>query len=424
MNYIQKFILIIFPIVALRFYNYVGIDHKFVTTISLLVVSGALVYSIKDLIFRYIDYRTFHGLIRLFLMNLLLSTLMAFFIWGQNVFLTYSVTIQLWAAVYFFLLYRWQPPVVFVERIFIGYALLFLLMWCVGIYYAPIEVFHTSDYEELNDGRGLFRLRLDGLSYVVMAFFISLNKFVDNEKKWGWLLFAVLLFVGIVLQLTRQVIFLTFLIGILYIVNYKKKWLVYILVSSLILFSFLSSEIFDDGIIGTMTELTENQLDEHQQGNEDIRVTEYRFFFTEFNKSPVGFLFGNGLAHSYSEYGEYLLFLASNYGLFPSDVGYAHIFVCLGLVGLFVFYLLMRKGLKTPLSQGFIYLKLYMFYVLLGNIASSPFMKDIVPFVLCIYLIDRVSLFSNDNESKNEIDSQYCNISDDKVSFDSGFLNK
>lgn len=385
MNLFKKLILILYPLMALRFWSYVGFNRQIVTALLLISVIGLFTLSYRYLIVPIFSYRSFYGITRLYLLNVFLSILMSLFIWGQNPLYSVVISLPFFSVFYFFLLTKWSASIRFTENVIVLYAFLFIVMWSIGMYNAPDEIFHTNDYEEINDNRGLFRIRLDGLSFVIFSFFMMLNRFMKSRRLL-WLVMTLIFLGGIILQLSRQAIIISILISIFYIAsNYIKQFVVTIVLILLIApFAYKATQ---DTFLMDMYELSEDQLYEQRRGNEDIRVTEYKYFFTEFNKSVLGVFFGNGNAHSYSDYGKFIVRLANQKGLFPSDVGYAHVFVTFGLMGGLIFFFYVKRGLSANIPTSHTYLKLFMVYIILSNIASSYYMKEILPFIMCVYLI-------------------------------------
>ena len=111
-------------------------------------------------------------------------------------------------------------------------------------------------------------------------------------------------FLFIVFQLTRQLILWTALVGMIYIyLKNPKKILGFCLAAFFLFALFINNvEISDDSLVGSMINVTKAQIDSNKGGNEDIRITEYKYFFGKWSKNIVTDIIGNGMPHANSPY--------------------------------------------------------------------------------------------------------------------------
>ncbi|WP_321332327.1 O-antigen ligase family protein [uncultured Bacteroides sp.] len=333
---------------------------------------------------------------------------MAWIFWGQSIVLGYRVTAGMLGLTYFFFLCKVKPPIRELERMIWIFAFVYILLWLYGMSKAPQLVFGFDSDRELDDSRGIFRLIIIGKSFIIAAFFLSLNKFSFLKKK-KYLILVIFFFVFIVLQVVRQVILFSFLVGLYYILrNNKKMWLYLALAFMVLYFSPQIIKISDDSVLGKLIALSENQAENQRSGDENIRIQEYKFFFNDYSKNILTTFFGNGMPHANSSYGYSNERIKKMKRYFMSDVGYAQMFVVTGILGLFLYFLLFGKVFFQSVSEEFMFAKLFIIYQIPANIAASWYSTadNIIMICICIYILNTIysrNYLLNRNDKSYEI---------------------
>ena len=386
----------IFPFFHYYGFQYQGFNSGIIKAAYLLLLLF-MVFKIGNL-FYYTGGKVYYfNLMRLILVSTIISMLMAFLFWGQDFFSSYKSTAPLLGVLYYFFLVKIKPTKVLVERLIVLYTIFFALAWVYGFFKSPEVVFGDPE-AQVDDTRGMLRLRIPGIEAVVFFFFLFLNKFNVTRKTY-MLILAGLALILIFMQLTRQVLFWSSLIGVLYFLrNYKKLWGPLLLLMILFLASPIKINLGDDSILGSLVNLTEQQVEKQSKGESDVRLKAYNFFFTKFSKNVFTDLLGNGAPYPKSEYGNYYTKYANaQNSLYLSDVGYGHIFVIYGLFGLIVYCILFYRILFSPIPEYLLYVKLFFFYIVLVNIASVPY-TNMAFFSIAVYLLSRYQ-----NKYKSEV---------------------
>lgn len=346
-----------------------------------------LLYVARDLFKKHISSNAKN--IRNIILCFLFSIIMSYFLWGQSIVLGYRSTAPILGLLYFFLLKKIGLSYKKTEYIIYVYAIIWICIWALMLY-TPIRLFGQEA-----DTRGVARFFIPNDCFIYLLYFLSLNKWLICKRK----IFAVIsicLFIIIVLQVTRQTIIFTTIVSLYYIFKKKKFIIVYLLLAFFAL-QFLSLSFKEDSAVGSLISLSEQQLKENKHGDTYVRILEYEYFFFEFNPNPIAAVFGNGVPHDESTYGFRILYDKMMKRYFLSDVGYAAIYIQIGILGLLIFfscfYSLYKDKKLSPYCNG---AKMYLYYIFLVDTMSYVFSFHIVTFAIAFYLID----LSNRESSK------------------------
>jgi hypothetical protein len=241
----------------------------------------------------------------------------------------------------------------------------------------------------IGDDRGFFRLFIQGLGFLVLGFFMGVSKYVET-KKMKWLFLFIGLFIVIVLHLTRHMIVFALLITLFYLLKNitKTKYLWICIGITAVLLNTGKIEIADDSVVGRLIFLSENQLEEHNSGNENTRVSEYKFFFTKYSENIFTNIFGNGIPHKDSSLGKREAQIRKMQGVFTEDVGYATLYVRIGLIGLVFYALIFYRTVRQKIPIKYMYVKLYMAFIISANIMASWVYDEAISISVCLYILN------------------------------------
>lgn len=341
----------------------------------------------KEPIYNIFKYLTFITLI---------SMVTPFIFWGQSVVLSYRVSASMLTIMLFFLFVKKKYSLEEIETYIWILAIVYIVLWLYAYTQLPYVTFGYSDEDVLTDeSRGMLRVNFLGRNSLILAYFMALVKWSSTRKK-SFLAIAIVFYVFIVLQLTRQIILWSMLVTILYMLKRNKaKLFSAIAVGVLAVMLVLPNiKVSDDSIIGSMINLTERQVETQQSGDDDVRVREYEHYFTAWHTNIVEDILGSGQPHSESSYGRMNTRMQDMYGFYLSDVGYAMMFAVTGIVGLALYLLLFWKGATARMPRQLEYVNLFMLYMIPANIAASWYSGPDcrVALAVCGYLIYRYRL--------------------------------
>lgn len=378
-------------LICFSFYQYTGIPDLIFKAIGFVSVPLLLCLSCKTLFRGKSDEIT--RIYKMLLVCNLISFVMAQIFWGQSMLLSYRASASFLLLLFFFYLKSTKYQLPAIEIIIWVFAGLYVLLWLFALSRFPELTFGFNESDDFtNEARGIARINFIGSSFLPLACFLSLNKYLST-KKYRYILIYVLFFTIIVLQVTRQTIVFTLLVTLLYVFWLNKKKGIYLVgvLMALAAIGFSLKIHEGDNIIGNLIELSDQQEEMQSAGNENVRITEYKYFFTEWSQNPVTMLFGNGMPHMNSSYGKYYEGLQDTQGLYLSDVGYPSMYVIYGLLGLCLYLYLFYKGVTSKVRKNLYYAKMFILFICLSNVSASwYFTADCqVAMALCFYIISR-----------------------------------
>lgn len=390
---INKIILYIFPVINYWGYSFIYTDLKIWKTLQFVSIPLLFLYTINKI--RSSRKTSISKCMTVFLGLVVLSIAMSYIVWGQNIILGYRASAGFLSIVFYFFLLKSSFSEVELNRFVQFYGILWIAVWGVNMIFAPIPIFGLLDADMINDSRGIVRYFIQGAGFLYLLFFFYFNRWL-NEKKKVFLILSLAVFFVIVLQVTRQTILFSLLVALYYLL--KKNKHVFLIIAMLIVsLNFVDVELPKNSVLGKMIELSQDQYKDNASGRRNIRLDEYEYFFTEYSPNFAAVLFGNGLPHDDSYYGLMYTKLRLQRKYFYSDVGYAGIYVMMGLTGLIfmgVFFVVVIK--QKQIDRSIQWTKMYLIYVFLCNSVSFVVSTSIIPMSVALYLMNK----SEENQKK------------------------
>ncbi|MEJ1222847.1 hypothetical protein [Sediminicola sp. 1XM1-17] len=330
--------------------------------------------------------------LQLITISIILSLLMAYYTWDQGIMDSLISTTPYLIWVFYFFLKRHTLSIAVIEKIIVGYGILYMLLYTYQ--YLNVSTVYFGYGEEIIEERGVFRFILTGLGFLVMTIFISINKITSLKRvSLHWYVLAVSGFLIIILQATRQNIVIILLLIIYHFTRsmgmIKKSFL--IILTLLLLFNLdnLDNEIVQ-GLISAQKTTVE-------QGEDYIRVLAGEYFLLDFSPNLSSRILGNGVPYGEkSDYGKFVKAL-NEYDLFYlEDVGIISVYALFGVLAFIGFVLIWIKSFLLPLPKRFNYLKYYLWYLLFTSLTSNYtyHYSFIVVTVFAIYCFDTIYLYN------------------------------
>ena len=188
LNILSQFWIFFFPISSYFFYNYVGFNQQILSYIyitSLLITT----FIVFPEIFKSQRNKIYSSLIRNIFLLMSFSMLMAYFFWGQSLDLSFKFTSSYLTIIFFFFLLKVKPNLDYIEKLIWLFTILYILIWLYSLMKAPVLTFGISNENGLDNERGIFRLHIPGRGFVILSFFMAINKFSETKKlKWLFIL--------------------------------------------------------------------------------------------------------------------------------------------------------------------------------------------------------------------------------------------
>lgn len=384
--------LFVFPILSFQLYNIVYIDKQIAKLLYFIFVTIAIIYTAP----RFLKYKInsrYENLIKILFILIWVSMFNALFFWGQDLILSYRATAPYLALVYFLVLMSIKPDIQTMEKIIWFYCALFIILWCYGMLKAPQIIYAFDADTTMDDSRGIFRLALPGRGFLVLGFFLAVSKYVQLKQN-KWLVLLAFLFVIIVFQVTRQIIAISFLVSVVYILRNNKVALIATII--LMIFLMMGGNAIDfqkNSTIGNMVNLTLDQLTSQKSGDDNVRLLEYNYFLTNYSKNMITDIFGNGIPHFQSSFGLKEISIREQFSYFMSDVGYAAIFVRFGVIGLVLYLFVFVKAAFQKVDKQYIYAKLFIIYLAIANVTAAWVFEDVISLCICLYILEQYNIY-------------------------------
>jgi hypothetical protein len=221
----------------------------------------------------------------------------------------------------------------------------------------------------------------------------SLAKIKEAHILHG-LYLSILFFMFIIFQVTRQTILYTFLVGLIY-VFFKTRIKLYFVLLSILFYGltfFVNTDwLTDNSIIRNLSEQTNDQITAHKQGEEDVRIRAYKYFFSDnISDNFLKNIFGCGIYQT-GAIDIIKLGKAATLGYGTADVGYAAMYIYFGYFGLFIYILLFITTSLTKVPEEYGFAKLFMIFMIPANFGADWFVKADYSIIMCIcvYLITK-----------------------------------
>ena len=283
-----------------------------------------------------------------------------------------------------YILFKFNISSTKVERMLFHMAFLGMLVWIINIISFPNCMFGNIS-DSINDSRGMFRIIMPFIELGVLLVFYYINQWLVN-KKIKYLIFAVIPYLFIVFSLTRQYIFLTTVLAILFILknsSLKKKIGVLLLIVGFVYFILPQIPIYNN-----LVELTQGQIKANKY-DEDVRIKAWKYYTYENQTNNITLVVGNGVPSFKSNWGSEFEYETSSNGCDAVDVGWAGfywyfgLFATISLITLFIKAIIKFKRVDKE------YLSYWVAFIIFTSILSGPILysHQILSIMFVLYLI-------------------------------------
>jgi hypothetical protein len=381
----------VFPILLLAlamlssvfYYKIILLNNNMIYALQMAVVALMLVSLLFQQVFWKFRLTRHHFTIPILLIMLGVFTGML----SAYAFHDQDLQISLWSQrfmyfyVFYFFLHILKIPVEQIEKLVFVFAFIY-----VGGYLLQYAVYPTELFDvRIDPSRGTLRIFLPGLSFLFLAYFISLQKvFYQNSLTYALLM---LLFLSIIIlgggrQLLAK-ISLVSLLALLFSKKVKSRYLLF-LVAAL---AALSLFILFQEIFRNLLDISKEQM---ISSNKITRLKTTEFFLTDFFPNGISYAMGNGEAHQWSSYGMEIYSYKVYHGYYLSDIGFIGEYTKYGIFLVIGGLMMMIKALRHRHPKHHLYIRLYLISTLIslpmGNVFSQPYSISVI--CLLLYIID------------------------------------
>lgn len=389
MHKIRIYILIILS--SLSFYNPMGLinqtTNKFIFYIICLY---ALFIAIKSKSYYNTAIYPKYSYI-LILSGFITAIFNAQLIHNQDIIISFiAILPYLFSYLSFYILLKFNIPRERIHKIIFTFCFISMAIYIINYLTLPNKVFGGA-IEEIDTSRGLARIGVFSIELIVFMLFYSISQW-NNQKKKKYLYLIILSIIFIFLSLTRQVIFLSLLLGLILYINKQSIYnKIIIAIISFSVYLFILPQI---PIYNNLVELSENQVEENKYGEENIRITAWKFYTYEYQKNYLTAIFGNGVPSMGNskwgnEFQKTIYYEYGGNGCFTSDVGWAGFYWNYGLFATIGLISLLLKAIFCKKSHDEQYLTYWCIFIFLTSFTSGPIIigKQIISIMTILYLI-------------------------------------
>jgi hypothetical protein len=353
------------------------------------LMGAGIIIALLAIHYIYSDQLTFRKNFAPFLFLIFLSFLSSMVTAAYVRDQSFSTTIFTQRALFYYLFYlllhqlKIRPKDL--EIIFIIFGIIHVGLYLLQYFSYPkilFDVFMISD-------RGTIRIYLAGSDYLALCYFMSMYFWLKTNRMI-YAIFMMAAFSIFVLLGGRQTMALMILVLILAIFFTRKVrsrlFISVMLAGCAVCVFYMFQDIFRELLV------TSNR--DRSQGSSYVRIQATKFFLTNFFKTPVAYITGNGVPGNNSEYGSEVSLIRLSKGFYLGDIGmigtyvmYGAFFV-LGVAGIFY------KAFTIRIQEHYRYIKYMFLGTFLSLVTGSGFgSTDFICFICCLmYIIDVTSI--------------------------------
>lgn len=378
LNDISHILLYVTPVLFWQLYWYIGFDSNTVKLVLFIFSIFLFFFVFKEILCQDRDY--FRKAFRVFLIVYFLSYISAFLIWDQSPLLTYRAGVFSLVVLYYFLLKKVSIPIN-IKKIVSFFSIIYVLLWLFALSKAPETVFGNLD--DVTDERGFYRiLQLPSIEMVALMYFLCLNDVLHNRKIIFNSVVSLILFIVIVLSMSRTLIVGIILATLYYFLRLKKIKLIILIV---ILVSSSSAVLSQNEVVMGMIDMTKDQFENKSEN--DLRLVEYQHAIQAYNTNALSFFIGNGDGHVSSPLGARDKFLHDSIGFDKADSGYVSIYCSYGIIGLLILLSVCFRCLKLRDHIENLPYQCFIIVLLIVSFTSNAFIQYGIPFMISVYMI-------------------------------------
>lgn len=386
----KKVLFILLLLCSIHFWGFVYFPREvFYATdaVSLLIMGFAFLKMLKN------DGLRFRNAIILYFIGLIINIFAAYINYGQRFLDSFLLYGPFYFILFYFSLHEMKLSRKYLENVIIVFAILYSVFYLIQLVSYPRPIF-TS--EMLSD-RGTIRLRIQGNGFLVLAFFLLLNRYlIDQKLKYLFLLgfFLVILLKGGFRTLTFAVFLLTVLMIVRLIPFAIKNSLAIILAT--FVFAGLIYSRGSSAIIKNMIHTTQKQKNE---GQNYIRAKCLDYYFTVYPKKASYYLLGGGFTTGDNIKAQNEYYIEERFGFYWVDLGLIGFYIVIGAIACFGIIWYTVKAIIIKVPPNMIYLNFYFIYLLLVSFTTMEIYRNGVFAVeaIVLYLID---ITRNENKLK------------------------
>ncbi|SMO96763.1 hypothetical protein [Gracilimonas mengyeensis] len=319
---------------------------------------------------------------------LFLSAVSCLWFHSQSMIATF-ISMRYWGFLaLYFVYHKLNLEKKWLEKFIIYSCLIYIGIFYLQFILFPFDIVPLGRIDSFD--RGLLRIRIEGAGFLMLAGFLSLNRFLVYGKKRRLLFYFICLVT--LFMLGFRTFLATSIITSIYLIirvsNNSVLLLRNIAITFIIGYMVYSvptvNEFIEDMFVRTSSQI--------EQEENYIRIQTFYFFSEQVNVNEFSLIFGNGFPQEDSSYGKFVYNRGvQDQGFIFADIGLIGFTFIYGLLSLFLFLYLFIKGIFIKTNRQDVYLSAYLLYLIISSITTVEIYRTGMFGIeaLVFYLIDK-----------------------------------
>jgi len=396
----KKSLLIFLILCSIHFWGYLPIwwYKDYIDLISLLIIGISFIIKLQDKTLR------FRNAIFLYLFGIVLNILSAYFNNGQGIKDTTLTFGYYYFILLYFVLHDYKLSRNEIETMILVFAGIYSVFYLIQISAFPTRIFYGNMFYD----RGTVRLRMEGAGFLMLAYFMMLNRYLLKRNIFHIIIAMIFLLILLKGGFRTFLAVAVLLSGVVFIklVKYSPSNYFLIVLAVVVIIGALQME-GPSTIIHNMIETTEQQK---EQGERYIRKKQYEFFTKEYPENWTYYVVGGGLGGGTGSYADRMGYMVQEYGFYWVDLGLLGFYLVVGgvtMLGL-LWWVFRVMFMKFPPDR--LYLNVYMAYLFFVSLLTTPEIYDMGIFgvhAVVLYLADLARDEMKENKQSESLMLQY-----------------
>jgi hypothetical protein len=330
------------------------------------------------------DGLNFRNAIIVYFIGLIINIFACYINHGQSMLDSFLLFGSFYFILFYFSLHEMQISRKYLEDVIIIFAILYSVFYLLQVSAYPRAIFNSDMIRD----RGTIRLRIEGNGFLVLAFFLLLNRYLVYQKLKNLFLlgfFFIILMKGGFRSLTFATMFLTAIMVIRLIPYSKKNYFTVILLA--VCFAGLMYSRGTSAVIKNMIFTTQKQ---NNEGDNYIRARCLNYYFTIYPENKSYYIFGGGISEGNSLESRKHQYIEEKFGFYWVDLGLIGFYIVIGAVACLGLLWYTIKAILSKVPADMLYVNFYFFYLLIVSFTTMEIYRSGVFAVeaIVLYLID------------------------------------
>jgi hypothetical protein len=355
---VKKVLVVIIIILGLKMFDFIIFNTTWLNTFIALSAIIMLISIIISKNTRKIK-TNFKNVILFFYLGIALNFILMFFYYNLSLYDSLFGLINFSGFIFYFFLHKNQYSLTFLAKLGLFIAILVAILMILQQVFSNTPMFNQLiNHDHFIGDRGTVRVRIPGMAFVVIAFFIFFYKSIHNYKVL-YLVISLAFFVVLMLQGFRSIA-VSVIICSIYIywkshsINklFSIKNLYFFLLLPLIVVFAFQVEYINNIFQGMLDAFIRDQ----DIGEDNIRLQSWDYYLFAIKTNAWMYFTGNGMK---------LPFVTPD-NLFAVDLGIWGFYALAGFIPTVAILFAFFKGLMIEPNNNFIFINCFFLYILLN----------------------------------------------------------